>query len=104
MGDKDNLIKDPIQPPLGAQNKQEINGAVTPIYQALATDDLIYCTGDVEVIFPVAAIVYKELTIGSTNGTVTTSTTDGTPIEAGSTMTTDTSETFILTFGEWRHK
>lgn len=87
----------------GAQKIVEIDGAVTPIYQALVGDDIINCTGDVDVIFPLAVETTKQLTIASIDGTVTTSVTDATPIEAGSTMTTGTSETFLLSFGEWRH-
>jgi len=75
---------------------------VSSNYQAEPTDDIITCTGDMNVNFVPIDKVIKEVTVASTDGIVTV--TADVPIEEGSIMTPGTSETFYISFGEWHHK
>jgi len=80
----------------------KVETEVSADYQAEVTDDIITCTGDMNVNFVPIDKAIKEVTIASTDGTVTV--TADVPIEEGSVMTPGTSETFYISQGEWRHK
>lgn len=94
----DNLIDDLVTPVRGAQNIIEVDAD----YQALITDDILNCDGDMTITLVPSIIAAKEITVSSTDGEVTLDA--DVPIEAPSVMTTGTSETFYLSRGQWWHK
>jgi len=98
MGDGDNLVDDLVSPIRGAQNIIEVDAD----YQALITDDIINCDGTFTVTFPIFPIAVKEITVTSTNGTITVA--SEVAIEGPVTLTTGTSQTFYPSRGQWFRK
>ena len=87
-----------VVPGDGAQTIVE----VTADYQVLPGDDIINCDGTFNVTLPDAVDAIKEVTITSTNGTITILA--DVAIEQPSTLTTGASETFYLAQNMWNHK
>lgn len=71
-------------------------------YQVRIVDDVISCDGTFTVTLPPSAIAAKEITISSTNGTITIAA--DVTLELPSSITTGASETFFLARGQWWHK
>ena len=97
----DNLIDDPVSGPGAGTGEQTIVEANTT-YQILPGDDIINCDGTFTVTLPNAVDAIKEVTITSTNGTITVA--GDVTIETPSTVTTGASETFYLARNQWWHK
>lgn len=80
----------------------QVTVQVDATYQILPTDDNINCDGTFTVTLVNENEVIKEVTVTSTNGTVTMA--GDVTIETPSTITTGASETFYLERGQWWHK
>lgn len=82
-------------------NRQNIK-AINDTYTASPFDDVLNCDGTFNVTLPLENDAIKEITVTSTNGTITLFA--DVTIEAPNTITTGTGETFYLARGEWWHK
>ena len=73
----------------------------TDDYQVRIVDDIIVCNGTFNVTLPPSDIARKQVTVISTNGTITVL--GDVPIESSNILTTGAAENFVLAFAQWFH-